>query len=283
MTKVYIHYNQANHRGPGMVAKNLLKGLESLGIDLVKQPKSADYIGCLQDPGPLANYFPDTTVMGPNLFVLPNENSTLVGKFNKFIVPSIWVKDIYKSFPMMQNKRIDVWPVGIDTEEWRPLNWPKSLDLFVYVKNTSTSHYETIHNILKAKKINFETIRYGEYVEEDLKNLCKKSNGCILLTDTESQGIAYMQILSSGLPCLVLNKTVWEYQNQFGKYNFNASSTPYFDDNCGVVFNDIMNFDEMLSMFMVGLRNKNFDPRTYILNNHTLVKSAHNYMEILKS
>lgn len=280
--KIYLHYQNSTHRGPGGVVKGLLKGLEGLQIEVVDKPSDADYIGSLQHPGAVYEHLPVNTLMGPNLFVLPKEAPELCNKFSNFVVPSEWVKDLY-SQPIfetqMKDKQIDVWSVGIDTNEWMPGAIQKDLDCFVYYKNRSQQDLALVYKICKHYKLNFEIIEYGSYKEEQLKTLCARSKFAILLTGTESQGIAYMNILSTDTPCFVFNKQKWVYDND-KSISAPASSVPYFDKRCGEISPDV-NL-ALFETFMNNVNYKQYSPREYILENHTLEISTKNYIELLK-
>jgi hypothetical protein len=278
--KLYLHYNQANHRGPGKVVHNLLKGLDELGISVVGQPGSADYHGCLQHPGGLAEHFPQSTLMGPNIFVLPEHEPHIMNRFNNFVVPSDWVKELYLKNPDMRNKDVAVWPVGIDTEEWNTLTYVppnfRFLDCLIYYKNRSANDLGLVEKACKTLNLDYELNEYGSYDEATLKMRCAQAKFAILLTDTESQGVAYMNILSTNTPCYVINKTDWE-----GKVA--ATSVPYFDDRCGqIVDSALINLDTF-EKFVKDAAQGVFSPRSYILENHTLSSSASKYIEILKS
>lgn len=284
--KVYLHYQNSTHRGPGGVVKGLLKGLERLQIEVVSKPSDADYIGSLQHPGAFYEQLPANTLMGPNLFVLPSEAPEICNKFSNFVVPSQWVKDLYSQpiFESMQNKEIDIWSVGIDTNEWKPnitlkIESESQLDCFVYYKNRSQQDLALVYKICKHYNLNFEIIEYGSYKEEQLKSLCDRSKFAILLTGTESQGIAYMNILSTDTPCFVFNKQKWVYEND-KSINAPASSVPYFDKRCGEISPDV-NL-ALFETFMDNVNNKQYVPRDYILENHTLEMSAKKYIELLK-
>jgi len=93
------------------------------------------------------------------------------------------------------------------------------------------------------------------------------------LNGTESQGIAYMEILSSGIPCYVFNRNIFSYKS----YSCLASSVPYFSEECGIISDDLdfNKFDDFLNKIDL------FNPRKYILENHTLEISARNYIRLL--
>jgi len=117
-------------------------------------------------------------------------------------------------------------------------------------------------------------LKYGHYSETELLKSIRESKFCVLLTGTESQGIAYMEILSSNVPCYVINKPYWE--NSDNTIIHPACSTPYFDDTCGVIAENYEKFEYFLDNL------ESFEPRSYILENHTLVQSAQEYLKLLE-
>lgn len=262
-----------------MVVRNLLAGLSALkDVEVVDDISKADYVGVLQHPERLTNELPENALVGPNLFVLPHEAPELCNRFHNFIVPSDWVKDCYSTFPQMMHKNIGVWPVGIDTKTWQPKT-KEDLDCFIYFKNRSKEDLKWVRKICKYYKLNYRVIKYGSYQEKDLFNLAQRSRFAILLTGTESQGIAYMNILSTNTPCYVFDRNTWVYDID-KSYRFRASSVPYFDGRCGEVSPNI-NL-ERFNNFLEDCRVGKFAPREYILENHTLKKSAERYMQFLR-
>lgn len=282
---VSLIYQNDSHRGPGKVVHNLKSGLEKIGVSIheLYDSRPWKYTGCLQFCWPeiLTSYAESKRpiLMGPNLFVTPADNPSLCKLFNHFVVPSEWVKNFYQQFDLMSGKNIHVWPVGIDTDEWNlpDFQTEEELDCFIYFKNRSEQDLAVVEAICRKFNLKYEVIKYGNYQEEELKHLCAKSKFCVLLTGTESQGIAYMQILSTNTPCYVFNSSNWKSED--GKYTVDASSVPYFDEQCGYISNDVdlVHFEDFIGKCTQGI----FHPRNYILNNHTLVKSAKAYFDLL--
>lgn len=271
--KLGLFYSSTgNNNGPGKVVSNLIKGLHINNID-VSINSIGDINGCLQSWNVPLNYLPNTTVIGPNLCVLPSEMPQLWYKFSTTIVPSEWVKNKYKSFSVIQDSKITikVWPVGIDTENFIPTNEIKKWDILLYVKNRQ-NEANNIQDLLTNKGFKVNRITYGNYNEDEFKKIVQKSKCAILLTKTESQGIAYQEIMSMGVPCYVINKDAWD---DIQGYSFSASSVPYFNSLCGMIENNLNNFElfyEQLS---------NYNPREYVLNNLNLKKQANDYVNIL--
>jgi len=255
-------------RGPHKVAKNLIAGLGKLGID-VSLNKTEDLTGCLHS-GPYLYSLPRTTLLGPNILVTPPDDPRVWGLYTDIVVPSKWVQDKYASFSLTKANRLHIWSVGIDTDSFNDANRDPTIDCLLYAKNKSPAMAEYL---LKKKGMSYMTLTYGSYQESDLIQALKKCRFCILCTGTESQGIAYMEILSSGLPCFVLDETMW-----MGR--FPATSVPYFSEECGVIARDPKQYEEFFNLFTNSI--SSYHPREYIIGDHTLEKGAYRYMELLK-
>jgi hypothetical protein len=284
--KIWLFHEPRTGRGPGMVAKNLKLGLNEIGVEVVKRPSRANYIGCLQNPGQFFDMLPEHTLMGPNLFVLPPEAPHLCEKFKNFVVPSQWVRNKYLTYPSLRKKNIQVWPVGINTVEWTPAKEPPKFDCFIYYKDQPWDVVDAVMKQLKDRGLTYcSVLKYGDYNENELKEACAVSKFAILATNTESQGIAYMQILSTGTPCFVLNQTVWTYQGSLPSeqgVSAAASSVPYFDSRCGRITNASKFDHSKFNLFVDNVDKNLYAPRDYILEHHTLSISARRYMEIIR-
>jgi len=250
------------NRGPGKVYNNTLKGLKLNGCEVVENGYG-DYNGSFW-PGD----HPSNTLMGPNIMVVPSDQPGFWKKYNHYVVPSQWVYDKYKSFALTKDINIYIWSAGIDTELFKPKK-DIQYDCLVYFKNRQNVDLDVVTSFLNSKNLTYNVIRYGSYTEKHLIDLCNKSKYCILIDNTESQGIAYMEMLSMDIPIYVLDQKVWNNR-------FPATSVPWFDDRCGLIVDNIEDktFDKFLS--------KEHEPRKYILENHTLEISAEKYIKILK-
>lgn len=275
--KIGLHYNPNGNplSGPGKVCHNLRLGLLSLGY-YVKDNAVCDINGCLQSDIRQYMTLPKKTLMGPNLFVIPSEHPHAFRAYDNFVCPSEWVKSLYVTYEVTKGKNIFVWSVGIDTNYFNDSNKNINFDCLLYVKNTtnqvSQEKIKAVIDNLNNNKLSYKVLEYGKYKNDDLIQLTKNCRFCILLTGTESQGIAYMEILSSGIPCYVIDQTIFSYNG----ITFPATSVPYFNDKCGVIDNMEM---KSFTFFLDNVNN--FSPRDYILSNHTLEISANKYLDIL--
>lgn len=270
--RIGLHYSlSSTNNGPGKVVSNLIKGLSKFkNIDILHN-EIGDYNGVLQ-LCPNILHFPNTSLIGPNISTFPVEVPDVWHKYTKFLVPSQWVLDFYKTFELTMNKNIFIWPVGIDTDKFISSEQIPTHDVMIYSKNMSDKLNLVIDKIKKLK-LSYKLLEYGKYNESEFIECVNSVKCAILLTKTESQGIAYQEILSMNRPCYVLNKIVWD---DFGP-SYPASSVPYFDFNCGLIENNLDNFE----LFYNNL-NK-FFPRKYILENLSLEKQASKYIEYIKS
>lgn len=279
LNHIALHYNYQNRRtGPGKVAINLAAGLKKLKVKVDYNVQDATIPnGCLQKGARLFRQLPSSTLMGPNLVVNPTDDHMLWQQYENFVVPSQWVLDFYVTSALTNNAKFWVWSAGIDTKFWT-LSDSLIQDCFVYYKpgdQRTLIELEALRGTLRSMGMKFTTITYGEYDEQALLNACHHSKFAILLTGTESQGIAYMEILATGTPCLVSDCIKWN--------KYSATSVPYFDSRCGAFLCNTENVENpWIDAIQYFNRNyKQYDSRMFIEESHTLEISAQRYLDIL--
>ncbi len=273
--EINLHFS-STQRGPGRVVESLARGLAGIGWSVYGNSRiQSDVIqGCLQPTQALGS-LPRNAIMGPNLFIFPSEWGEICKKFDHYVVPSEWVKKKYQKYAEMSSSTIDVWPAGIDTDLWSPKNQQKK-EVLVYFKSRQREELDFVINHLRSRSVPHRIIEYGKYEEKDLYLACESARSCILLTGTESQGIAYMQILSMGVPCYVVNKSKFDYFH-YKDNPADSTSVPYFDQRCGEIFDtfNIDRFDEFSQKI------SSFLPREFIEESFTLEQAAKKYENII--
>ena len=279
ISKIHVTQFQFDH-GPGRLASTLKRGLTELGIELVSL-EEAEYVAGLQwmdDHLKVSDFLGKKALMGPNIWETPSERPYLVERFYDFIVPSAWVRNKHLMDPIMADRNVHVWSGGIETDVWRPQEVHKDIDCFVYFKNRAEEDLVKLASQLARTGLKCVLLRYGSYKEEQLFELCQRSKFAILCTGTESQGYAYMQMLSAGIPCLVMDTTSWLSRD--ATVEVSATSVPYFDSRCGtknpgeLTAETILEFSENYQMFR---------SREYMLEHHTIRSSTLRYLDLFAS
>ena len=91
----------------------------------------------------------------------------------------------------------------------------------------------------------------------------KRADFGIVLNKTESQGIATLELLSVGLPLIVID----DKYLQFGNNKIESTSIPYWSDLCGLNLESVNNLTTELDGFLNNL--DTYRPQDYINNELT--------------
>ena len=280
--------------GVMLIALQLMKGLDKLNIPYrfndYKYAKNNpnELIGIIGKPQLIfQKKFKNPILFGAGIFSHPIECPDLFKKYpnvKKILVPGQWMQEMFE--PYYENKVL-AWPVGIDTEKWSPeIKKIKKYDFLIYDKirwkhnEFEQSLIQPIIKELECLNLTYTILKYGSYHPNQLIECLSESSSAIFLCEHETQGQAYQQILSTNTPILAWDRGgYWEDPYYFPhkvKYA-PVSSVPYWDERCGIKFNDEKAFKSKLTEFLM-LKNKNsFYPRGYILENLSMEHCAKNY------
>lgn len=282
--------------GHRRVFLNLCAGLKRIGVpyrvnDYKYIQQHPEEVACIVGKPHVLNKikWKNPILFGAAVFSHPCENPKLLNRLhiNNVLVPGEWTRKMWE--PHYGNKVL-AWPVGIDTDKWTPIPVDsKNIDILLYDKvRWEHQLYQDkliapIQSCLEGQGLKIAVLRYGFYQEEEFHSLLKRSKAMVFLCEHETQGIAYQQALSCGVPILAWERGgFWQDPSYFPhKVKFApVSSVPYWDDRCGIKFKDITEFPTKLQEFLDKLARKQFAPRDYILENLTLEKCARRYVEI---
>lgn len=285
--------------GQQMVAINLMKGLDKLGVSY----RYNDYKYLRNHPKELAcvigkphlifeKKIKNPILFGASVYSHPIDCPDLFEHYpnvKKILVPGEWMRSMCEPY---YSDKVIAWPVGIDTESWCPTIGEKPIDFLIYDKirwkhdEFEVSLINPMIQTLKKSNCSFDYIRYGQYKPEDLHSKVQIAKAVIFLCEHETQGLAYQQILATDTPILAWDRGgFWEDPFYFPhkvKYE-PVSSVPYWDDRCGLKFKEIEDFDTQLKVFLSKFKKSKFNPRKYVLENLTLEKCAQMYIEIVQS
>ncbi len=292
---------KARPGGVMMVALELMHGLDLLKIpyrfnDYNYARKHPDeLIGVIGKPHLIfEKRFKNPILFGAGIFSHPIDCPdlfTVYPNIKKMLVPGPWMEVMCKPY---YHDKVTAWPVGIDSKKWSDAIKEENLtvDFLIYDKlrwDNDKYQVELIDPLiqqLEEKGLSYHVIRYGSYVPADLVNELRVCKAVIFLCTHESQGIAYQQILSTNTPILAWDRAgYWQDPAYFPhrvKYE-PVSSVPYWDERCGTKFKSMIDFPEALNDFVSKLENKEFNPRSYILENLTLEICSQKYVDIYKS
>jgi len=229
-------------------------------------------------------------VFGSSVFAHPLADPDLLTRkpVKRILVPGEWMPRMFEPY---YESAVVAWPVGIDTDLWKPHEHRSGvLDFLIYNKihwdyeRQSSAILEPIRRVLASRNLTFVEIQYGRYEETEYQRLLQCVRGMITLGEHETQGIAYLQGLSSGVPILAWDRGgYWQdpeyypHRVQFGP----VTSVPYWDERCGERFRDAEAFPARLDEFLTKLGEQVYKPREYILENLTLEQCARHYLRII--
>lgn len=283
-----------------MIALNLLAGLEKLSIpyrynDFKYIKNHPAEIACIIGKPQLLeeHKWANPIIYGAGIFSHPVADPDLLSRhpnIRKILVPGPWVRDMF--IQHFGEHMVEAWPAGIDIDKWRTNNAQKAVDVLVYSKflwdkeANAQKLLQPILTHLDAEKLSYKIITYGSYKHTDLLDALNSCRTAIFLCEHESQGFAYQQILSSGVPIFA-----WDRQGPWLDPSFYphkvvftpASSVPYWDQRCGMKFKDLTDFYGKLQIFIQAASEGQFDPRSFVVDNLSLEKSANQYLKIVKS
>lgn len=228
-------------------------------------------------------------LFGASVMSHPMESPDLLRlhpNIRRILVPGEWMRAMCEP---AWGPSVHAWPVGIDTQLWAPPQTPeREFDVLLYDKvrwDHDRFQIELINPIgehLRARGLRVATIRYGFYKEEDFAALLKKSRTMIFLCEHETQGIAYQQTLSCGVPILAWDRGGFWQDPQYypDRVRFTpVSSVPYWDDRCGLTFAEGGSFVPAFERFWTAFSAGHYRPRDYILENLTLEHCAQLYLD----
>ena len=275
---INLYYNSSG-RGPGKVINNL-----KLGLKLLENNYTDNFRGnnnysnlILQDHWALYSDKIINSIIGPNVCVLPIDNSVVMSKkYKKILVPSQWVKNLYMKW--LPEDKIEIWPVGIDTDLFYDMSKEKKeIDCLIYFKRRQNEELNSVIEFLESNNQSYEVISYGSYSEEHFISVIKNCRYGIVIDKCESQGLAIEEMMSCNLPLLVWD--VMEWSDRGDDYKIDATSVPYWSETCGIKFNF---FNELSELYVDFIKNlPYYNPRKYIQDNLTLEKTTKKLINLL--
>jgi len=299
--RIIRHLLRGNPRpsGHARVFLNLCRGLNHISVpyrvnDFRFARKNPQSLACIVGKSFLLDKikWKNPILFGAAGYSHPIDDPQLLERLpvKMILVPGPWMKEMCEPY---WGKAVEFWPVGIDTHMWQPSGHEsKTIDVLIYDKvRWEHDRYETelIRPILaflqKAGRSYFE-IRYGHYREEDFRLALGRCRVMIFLCEHETQGIAYQQCLSCGVPIFAWDRGgPWQDPSYYPhKVIFSpVTSVPYWDERCGRRFSGLAEFEVRWSQFWDDAQRGQFVPRNYVLESLTLERCAQDYLQIART
>ena len=237
--KSYWAHTGGRVSGPEKVVRNTIEALKEESIDFSINENKYSFNFLMQYQHEIAHkkhaeLEHNTCVIGPQFWPFDSYGKFLIGNpnyYNKIIAPSRWVKDLFVNKLLLPSNKVGVWAAPIKAPD---ISEKQSIDCLIYYKNRPIEHLEKVKSFLSTKKFNYLELNYGGYSQNDFKDALSKVRFCIIIDNTESQGIAIQEMMAVGKPLLVWDVKEWDYMGD--EYKIPASSVPYWSDDCGEKF-----------------------------------------------
>lgn len=246
--------------GPKKVIQNLFRSLEDTGVSFAtNQEKYENNLFLHWDPYQINNYATlknkDKLLVGPQVWPFAPEFQQLT-EYGKIITPSQWVADLYTKFFNVRGTLN--WPVAIyepEIEEKDP-----ELDCLIYFKNRPRNHLMVVLSHLQERGLTFTLLEYGNYSQEQFKLALSSVRFCVIIDNTESQGIATQEMMAANKPLFVLDQPVWDHMGQ--EYAVSATSVPYWSNECGEKITRPEEIEDVFGRFYSNL--DNYTPKDFV-------------------
>lgn len=281
--------------GPTIVQVNLLKGLDRIGQSYRFNPPSklvTPYVGVLSNIKALRwamqakrDRIIERLVAGPNLVVTPLESDGILcaPEIDVVVTPCRWVREWYVSLAPQLESKVMEWPAGIDTDFWYPdttRQIGKLRQWLIYDKTKrNKTELKVVQSELERRGQSYEVIVYGQYTQESYRSVLRRSKAMVMLSPSESQGIAQFEAWGCDVPVLVWDRHRIEWKGLVFDGR-SASSSPYLSVECGMRFLGQHDLANVLDQFINNL--EYFTPREYVLQNFSLSKAALSYVNIFR-
>ncbi len=278
-----------NIGGPSVVFNNLVYGLWKRGYDVEINssfvPSQATVcvingVAALQWAIKMKKRAKIKKILaGPNI-ALPTDFGGIIlsDVIDMLLVPAPWVADFCLSYKPELKEKIQVWAAGVQTVAEQEVIKSGTGKCVLYQKNGNAELLSYIERQLDKRHIRFTKLVYGFHSNKQYIEALKYANFAIMLSESESQGMALHEAWMTNTPTFVWNGG----HMVFKQYEWTGSSpAPYLTSECGHFFNGVNDFNTALDSFLLAL--KKFSPRAYHLKNFTPEITAEKYMSIFRS
>ena len=251
---------QGRMSGPMKVIQSLCQSLDDCGVKYATNEEVYKHNFFLHwDPYHVEVYKniknKESLLVGPQMWPFAPEFKELT-EYGKLVAPSWWVENKLKKY--FGVTKCLVWPVAIYKPDIQHAVIEN--DCLIYHKNRSQEDLDYIKELLERRRLTYTQLQYGSYTQDNFRQALSSVKFCVIIDNTESQGIAIQEMMAAGKPLFVWDTPVWDHMGQ--EYAVPASSVPYWSYECGEKTADKDALDLSLDHFLSRLTT--YTPRAYV-------------------
>jgi hypothetical protein len=277
------------HSGVGGTPKvfvNLTKGLDRIGYPyVVNQRLDSCRRLWIQDDLRALRFVPAgdvKTVVGPSMYPFSLPSRTL-GDYALFVYPSAWPAAHWSAIGLGVQPSA-VWPVGVDVDAFPQREPRDQKSVLVYHKHRTFGDLKVAIDALERRRIPLRVIRYGAYREDEFRDVLRETSFAVWVSGTESQGLAMLEALASGVPVVVYDCTRlsqnWGTDLDFSTLDapIAVTSAPYFDERCGIKAATVEELERGIDLLQSAWRT--YDPRQFVIDELALERKARAFVDL---
>ena len=280
------------YRGHFAVTRSLVEGLRKLDVAVTYNPSAASavapVVGVLSGVRALEQAIAwkrrgriRRLLAGPNIVDFPSQHAALIAapEVDVCVTPGELVRQMYEADCPALAGRCVAWPAGVDVEYWAPDASRDPAHVLVFEKPTrwpleSSAAYI---DILQRKGYEVSVIRYGGYVPDQYRRLLRRSALMVGFASTESQGLAWAEAWSAGVPTLIWRQDAVTFEHPaHGRRTYPTSTAPYLTPQTGAFFDGVESFARRVEEWETSP--SRFSPRAWVLAHMSDEVAARRYL-----
>ena len=186
--------------GPMKVIQNLCQSLDDCGVKYATNEEVYKHNFFLHwDPYHVEVYKniknKESLLVGPQMWPFAPEFKELT-EYGKLVAPSWWVENKLKKY--FNVTKCLVWPVAIYKPDIQHAVIEN--DCLIYHKNRSQEDLDYVKELLDRRRLSYTQLQYGSYTQDNFRQALASVKFCVIIDNTESQGIAIEEMMAAGKP-----------------------------------------------------------------------------------
>jgi glycosyltransferase involved in cell wall biosynthesis len=277
----------ARPTGPYKVLANLVKGLDRIDYPYVVNRHLSTtrrvWVHDWPEACAAALRSSERVVLGPNMWVLPADVPPELRLASSVsLQPCEWARQLWLDLGFTRCP-IAVWPVGIDTDEFQPIDSAARTHVLVYHKDRTAEGLKAILDAVYAAGVPYDLVVYPYYREAEYKAALRRARFVIWHGRHESQGLALQEAMACDIPVLVadvghLSDARYQHAGFSADILTSVTAAPYFDDRCGLKVAGVREVSAALGVMSEAWRS--FSPRQYVVQNLSLEGQARRFVDL---